>query len=754
MPTPTIETLRHLKNVGVFADVPSGSFGHAFKPFNLIYGFNGCGKTTLSRLFESISDTGLNSNLPDTAEFSFSLSDGSNPSNTSLSNAASRYIAVFNEDYVERTLTWKEGTARPIIYLGAEQADLARQLSALETDQSTATQEDTLRSSEWSSAGRALDSKCRDAARLIAEELNLGRRYTAANLKADYAAQSYDISSSIEETERRRLKDVVGRSDLPEKLRSAGPLSGGDSAHSAVSAALAAQVREIAIAALQRRKDALGWVEQGLALHESEQECLFCGSTLLGKRVDDLQQALATGFDDFAAQLDAAVRGARSFIDNCRAYKDAIATQSETLPSFKAPLSQARQNLIDSLDRAVSVATEWLAALDQKRQRPDDTPVALTLGVDSWDTEIKQLIGQLNEHVVENNLAIDNFSTEKANAAARLKAHYLADYQSSFDEVVEAEADTKAAHDRARAALAEIEAKIAGIRTQLRTHGPASTELNKLLESYLGHSHITLEADEEGYRICRDGRASRKPLSEGEKTAVAFCYFVTSLSSEGRKLKDLIVIIDDPISSLDARAMTHVVSMIRRKFANLSQLFVLTHNLDFMREMKKWLGKRHDNNLAELLFIETGMRNDGGRISKIIQMPKLIREYESEYHYLYSLMKSLADDPQASEKFAYLMPNAIRKVLDIFLAFKDPGASGLEPKVDKLLQNHPGLDGARVKAMERLAQLESHSESIGDVTTFSAYTLEQVADAARCLLEVMDAVDPLHKRAMDRLCRP
>ena len=90
--------------------------------------------------------------------------------------------------------------------------------------------------------------------------------------------------------------------------------------------------------------------------------------------------------------------------------------------------------------------------------------------------------------------------------------------------------------------------------------------------------------------------------------------------------------------------------------------------------------------------------------------------------------------------------------MDIFLAFKDPGASGLEPKVDNLLRNYPDLDAARVKGMERLAQLESHSESIGDVITFSAYTLSQVADAAKCLLELIELVDPGHKKAMDRLC--
>lgn len=200
--------------------------------------------------------------------------------------------------------------------------------------------------------------------------------------------------------------------------------------------------------------------------------------------------------------------------------------------------------------------------------------------------------------------------------------------------------------------------------------------------------------------------------------------------------------------------MTHVVSVIRITFKNPAQIFIMTHNLDFMRELKKWLFNKYKKEEADFLFIETGILADGTRTSSITKMPRLIRDYESEYHYLYSLVKSLAENPDGFERFAYLMPNAIRKVLDIFLAFKEPGSSGLEPKVDKIILDYSGLDAGRIKAMERLSQLESHSENIGDVITFSAYTLVQVSDAAKCLLELIEHVDDKHKAAMDRLCRP
>lgn len=752
MPTPTIESLRFLRNAGVFADVPTGALLHKFKPYNLVYGFNGSGKTTLSRLIESLGDAGLSENLADGAEFAFALSDGSTPSHSAPKNVASRYISVFNEDYVDRTLTWKDGTARPIIYLGQEQAELAAQLAKLEADESAAAQEETLRNSEFSSARRALETKRRDVARLIAEELALGRRYTAANLKADYDAGTFTPESKLHAEERRRLKEVINRTDLPAPIPKLRVSTSGDTVAEFVSETLSTQVAEVAIAALERRKDALVWVQEGIDLHSNEEDCLFCGGSLTSSRVEALRTALRSGFDTLASKINEAQQRVEAFRQACQAQKDWLAGLGEALPNFKSDLSRSVGELLKLPENGLAAGAAWRGQLEKKRANPDAAIVPFDLHDASWDGALAETVGAFNVVVENNNAALADFSNEQARAREKLKAHHLADHQTAYEQAVAADSGAAATKDSSTAKLADIRAQIGKVREQLRSHGPAAAELNKLLKSYLGHSQISLEATEDGYKICRDGKVSRKPLSEGEKTAVAFCYFLTSLQSEGRKISDLIIVLDDPISSLDARAMTHVVALIRKRFSTVSQLFLLTHNLEFMREMKKWLGKRYENETAEFLFVETGINKDGKRSSTIVKLPKLIRDYESEYHYLYSLVRFLAEKPDDTERFAYLMPNAIRKVLDIFLAFKDPGASGLEPKVDNLLRNYPDLDAARVKGMERLAQLESHSESIGDVITFSAYTLSQVADAAKCLLELIELVDPGHKKAMDRLC--
>ena len=97
------------------------------------------------------------------------------------------------------------------------------------------------------------------------------------------------------------------------------------------------------------------------------------------------------------------------------------------------------------------------------------------------------------------------------------------------------------------------------------------------------------------------------------------------------------------------------------------------------------------------------------------------------------------------------MPNAIRKVLEIFLAFKIPGSTGLGDKINQVINKFEQLDECKVRSMEHLAQPESHSENIGDVVTFSGFTLEQVRVAAATLLEMIGLMDEGHRRDMDKL---
>lgn len=94
-------------------------------------------------------------------------------------------------------------------------------------------------------------------------------------------------------------------------------------------------------------------------------------------------------------------------------------------------------------------------------------------------------------------------------------------------------------------------------------------------------------------------------LSDGEKTTLAFAYFLAKLKMNYNEnsLKNLVIIIDDPISSLDESriyATSYLVAKINKEIINRdldansedkAQIFVLTHNNIFMSNLIRILGK-------------------------------------------------------------------------------------------------------------------------------------------------------------------
>ena len=313
-----------------------------------------------------------------------------------------------------------------------------------------------------------------------------------------------------------------------------------------------------------------------------------------------------------------------------------------------------------------------------------------------------------------------------------------------FEEARSKKETRESLYEKARACAA-------GLRIEVRDHGPAVGKINTLLKSYLGHNEIQLQPLDVGYRIIRHGEIIAGPLSEGERMAIALCYFLSKLEEEGRDLKEQIVIIDDPVSSLDAGSLNYAFNLLKNMLKEAAQLFVFTHNLPFMNETKKWLRILRQQNEAAFFYIRAWQNHENDRrYATIIEMPKLLRGYDSEYHYLFSLVSICVEEGAESENIpGYIMPNVIRRVLELFLAFKLPDSRGLGDKIGHSLVQKANLDQARLQALNRLAQVESHSDNLDDLVGFSAMTIEETQKAAEAVMKLIDALDHDH---FTRLC--
>lgn len=119
-----IRRILQIKAFGVFADFQWSAAVTDFKQYNLIYGWNYSGKTTLSRAFRCFELKQQHSDFPD-AQVKLKSEDG-----TIYQMSAPQALPVFrvfNSDFVRDNLSFDLGSATPILVLGAE--DITKQES-------------------------------------------------------------------------------------------------------------------------------------------------------------------------------------------------------------------------------------------------------------------------------------------------------------------------------------------------------------------------------------------------------------------------------------------------------------------------------------------------------------------------------------------------------------------------------------------------------------------------------------------------
>src|SRR5690606_6854613 len=115
-----------------------------------------------------------------------------------------------------------------------------------------------------------------------------------------------------------------------------------------------------------------------------------------------------------------------------------------------------------------------------------------------------------------------------------------------------------------------------------------------------------------------------------------------------------------------------------------------------------------------------------------------LKGYDSEYHFLCSKVLQFERSDGGHYDYWFMMPNVIRRVLEVFLGFKVPGSHNVLQKLDTLVKRLQ-LDSVRLRALERLSQVESHSDSLDDLVSHSSMTIEELRDANAALLELMAA---------------
>lgn len=233
--------------------------------------------------------------------------------------------------------------------------------------------------------------------------------------------------------------------------------------------------------------------------------------------------------------------------------------------------------------------------------------------------------------------------------------------------------------DQIQTAEADKKKKVAQIRElekQITSVQPTIDAINGLLSSF-GFQSFSLAKAANGtsYKLLRpDGSDAKATLSEGEKNFVTFLYFYHLLKgsdSESGITVDRVVVFDDPVSSLDSDILFIVGSLIKGLFGDvrsntghIKQVFVLTHNAYFHREVTFNPKRSNEKAMSEETF---------WTVRKSGQLSKLDRHTTNPIKTSYELLWA---EVRSQDHSNLTIQNTLRRILESY--FKILG--GVDPE--------------------------------------------------------------------------
>ena len=125
-----IVRINSLKQFGIFKDF-DGTNIRQFEKYNLVYGWNGTGKSTLSNLFSCLEFCALTPRFS-TGQFSIALEDGSTITEATLPSSKLK-VQVFNQRFIHENIDWDK-SVKSILLIAKEKIEDLQKLDKLKEE--------------------------------------------------------------------------------------------------------------------------------------------------------------------------------------------------------------------------------------------------------------------------------------------------------------------------------------------------------------------------------------------------------------------------------------------------------------------------------------------------------------------------------------------------------------------------------------------------------------------------------------------
>lgn len=750
-----IEKFKTITKFGIFQNFDwdstlrdQGNNIATFKKLNIIYGRNYSGKTSLSRIVRSLEQGRLPNKFLD-GSFDVACS-GSNFTQNSLGDH-SFDIRVYNEDFVNDNLTFLRNDNEDIqsfAVLGETNVEIDRKIKDLEVelgseDEAKGFKYDLLlknkekgaKSREKSNAETDLDNKLRKKAN---NEIKTNRiyndiNYNISNIKQDVRSiKKLSVFSPLSEDElenNKKLLNEKAKDDI-----------GGVREFIPTISILAQEIlgltsREItptkSIQDLLNNALLQEWVRNGIKYHKDTRDvCAFCGNTI----PSDLWGKLDSHFSKESELLREELENSIKKLEDEKVYVDILLPLSiGDLYSIYHDSFRSGETLLKKEIKKYNQSIDGL--IKKLKKRLNDIFTHMVVEDYVIDAEaIATVISNLSDTIASHNKKTTTLNKDQYKARVALRLNEVGrflldiDYDNRKQKISDLEVELVTIQDEYNELsekIEQLESKIKILKDEQRDERKGAEKINEYLHHFFGNGNIRFKAIEDvdgsGYkfRVLRDNQIAHS-LSEGERSLVSFCYFMAKLEDIDTKGKKLKIWIDDPISSLDGNHIFFIFSLIESIIAKprktedganeykYDQLIISTHNLDFLKYLKRLSHPNNKNGGTEYFLIDRVGNN-----SKILLMPGYLKSYVTEFNFLFhQIYKCSKINPENMEhEVFYNFGNNLRKFLEAYLFYRYP--CHVEDKLEKL-RLFFGDDNKAVEISNRMSNELSHLEEIFD----------------------------------------
>ncbi|WRG87976.1 AAA family ATPase [Helicobacter pylori] len=356
---------------------------------------------------------------------------------------------------------------------------------------------------------------------------------------------------------------------------------------------------------------------------------------------------------------------------------------------------------------------------------------------------IKDLIAKANEQIANYNEMIKDIEKQKKSCKEQTWKFLINEFKSDIQEYNKKYCGLEKGINNLEKAISENQEKIKKLENEIKeleknmvSIKPIVNEINTLLKEY-GFTNFSLACteDEKFYRIQReDGQLVGETLSEGEATFITFLYYyhlAKGSLKENDISKNKVLVIDDPISSLDSNILFIVSVLVKdlmketmEEKTNIKQVIILTHNTYFYKEitleydLKRYQRKysfwiiKKDNNVSKIKgYKENPIKNS---YELLWQEVKQAKENNASWVSLQNVMRRIIEyyfrilggfkhNDSLSECFENIEEE---RVCNSFVSWLNDGSHGISD--DLFVQSQDTSIETYLKVFEKIFEITGH----------------------------------------------